>query len=397
MTDLREAFLRHLAPTSQQPLLLNIVSARDIFLFDASGKAYVDLISGISVSHLGHGNPAVLAAINQQLQQHLHVMVYGEYLLAPQVRYAMRLAALLPRSLQTVYFTNSGSEAVEGAMKLAKRFTGRTEIVSFYRCYHGSTQGALSILGDESLRNAFRPLIPGCHLLPYNDISGLEHIGPQTAAVFVEPVQAEAGVIAGTESFLQALRRRCTQTGALLVFDECQTGMGRTGHLFCFQRYEIVPDVLILAKALGGGLPLGAFVSGYEQMQTLSVRPALGHITTFGGHPLSCAAGLAALEFLLNNRLIEEVKAKSQFFVSQLNHPLIREVRAEGLLMAVDLGDETICRRAVQACLEQGLAVDWFLFAPHCIRLAPPLTITGEQIAEVCRRMLTALHAVQSG
>ncbi|MCS6990299.1 MAG: aminotransferase class III-fold pyridoxal phosphate-dependent enzyme [Chitinophagales bacterium] len=394
MNALRTQFFRHLAPTSQQPLLLDITSAQGIYLYDTSGTAYIDLISGISVSHVGHGNKAVVQAIEAQLSRHLHVMVYGEYIQWPQVAYAARLAALLPPNLQTVYFTNSGSEATEGAMKLAKRLTGRFEIVSFRHCYHGSTQGALSIIGDESLRNAFRPLIPGHRLLPYNDVQALQFITQQTAAVFVEPVQAEAGVVRASPEFLKALRQRCSEMGALLVFDECQTGFGRTGRLFCFQQYDVIPDILILAKALGGGLPLGAFISSYERMQALSTEPALGHITTFGGHPLSCAAGLAALNFLLESHLIEQVAEKQNAFVAKLQHPMVRELRSAGLLMALDVGDDQRCRQLVAACREQQLATDCFLFAPHCLRLAPPLTITKDEVDEVCRRLWKAMDVV---
>lgn len=394
MSERSILFLRHLAPTSPQPLMLEVAHARDVFLYDPSGRRYFDLISGIAVSNVGHGNAAVLAALSEQLQQHLHVMVYGEYVLAPQVHFAAQLAGLLPEPLQSVYFTNSGSEAVEGALKLVKRLTGRFEIVSFHKSYHGSTQGALSILGDESLRNAFRPLIPGNRLLPFNDIRALQQITEQTAAVVVEPVQAEAGVVAADEAFMKALRQRCNDTGALLVLDECQTAFGRTGYLFCFQRYNLVPDVLILAKALGGGLPLGAFVSSAERMQVLSRQPALGHLTTFGGHPLSCAAGRAALDFLLQQQLVQQVPEKEQQFLKHLQHPLIQAVRSAGLLLAVDLGDPELCRNAVSACLQEGLALDTFLFAPQAIRIAPPLTITGEQIAEACSRFINALEKV---
>ncbi len=389
-----EGFLRHLAPTSRNPLLLEVQRAEGIFLYDPAGRAYYDLISGISVSNVGHANPLVAQAVRDQLGRHNHVMVYGEFVLAPQVMYAQMLAAALPPRLQTVYFTTSGSEAVEGALKLAKRLTGRYEIISFYGAYHGSTQGALSAVGDESLRRAFRPLIPGHRLLPFNDPDALVHIGEQTAAVLLELVQAESGVRPCTPTFVQQLRQRCTEVGALLVVDECQTAFGRCGTLFCIEQYSVVPDILILAKALGGGLPLGAFISSYQNMQALAEAPPLGHITTFGGHPLSCAAGMAAFRYLTDQGLVAAVAKKNKVFHSCLHHPYIRQIRSFGLLLAVELESAELCQQVIKACLQRSVVVDTFLFAPHCLRLAPPLIITEAQIEEACQKVLSALQSV---
>ena len=380
----RELFFRHLAQTSPNPIALEIVKAKGTILVDLDGKEYIDCISGISVCNIGHGHPKVIKAITKQAECYLHVLVYGELIQSPQVKYAEYLTSQLPPFLNSVYFTNSGTEATEGAMKLAKRFTGRPEIISFNKSYHGSTQGALSVMGDEQWRNAFRPLLPGVLHLPYEDFSSIRKISEKTACVIAETIQSEAGVISPSKQWMQALRDKCNVTGTLLILDEIQTGFGRTGTMWAFEQFGIVPDILLLGKALGGGMPLGAFIASGSVMSSLASDPALGHITTFGGHPVSCAAGRAAMKVLLKNNLIESVKEKEQMFVRLLRHQLIKNFRTRGLLMAIEFEDESTCKRVVDACIQKGLLTDWFLFAPNCMRLAPPLTITEKEIRKVC-------------
>jgi len=392
LSESRRLFLRHVAQTSPTPLGLEIDKAEGIYLYDTSGKAYLDLIGGISVANTGHRHPAVIQAIRDQLDRYLHVMVYGELIQSPQVQYATALAANLPASLNTIYFTNSGAEAAEGAMKLAKRFTGRTEIVAFQKSYHGSTQGALSIIGDEYWRNAFRPLLPGILHEEYNSAAALNAISTNTACVFAETIQAESGVHAPDPEWLQRLRDKCRETGALLVLDEIQVGFGRTGSLWGFSRFGIVPDILLLGKALGGGLPLGAFVSDHSLMTALTDQPVLGHITTFGGHPVCCAAGVASLQLLLQQGWIREVGEKEQLFRRLLVHPAIRAVRSCGLLIAVEFGSSDENKRIIDACIRKGVLTDWFLFAPECLRIAPPLTITDGQIRSACEIILSAIN-----
>ncbi len=377
----RQLFQQYLAPTSPAPLMLEMVKGNGCWVWDREGKKYLDLISGISVNHLGHVHPEVVAAIRQQAGEYLHLMVYGELIQSPQVRYAEKLVSLLPSSLDSVYFTNSGAEATEGAMKLAKRATGRSEFIAFQNAYHGSTQGALSLLGEEAMRTAFRPLLPDIRHLRYGVADDLSFISTHTAAVFFEPVQAESGVVVPETSYVQALRKRCDETGSLLVFDECQTGFGKTGKLFALELSGVVPDILLLAKALGGGMPLGAFVAGKALMQTLSHHPVLGHLTTFGGHPVSCAAGLAALEVLQREGYVQQVVGKAQLFRAALQgFPLLQA----GLLMSWNLETPEKNQALLRRCLELGVLSDWFLFAPERLRIAPPLLISEEEIKFAC-------------
>jgi acetylornithine/succinyldiaminopimelate/putrescine aminotransferase len=397
MTSNRQLFLQYLAQTSDFPLMLEVERAEGIYLYDPGGKPYIDLIAGVSVNSLGHRHPAVVKAVREQADKHMHLMVYGEYIQAPQVRLAALLASRLPGNLNNVYFVNSGSEAVEGAMKLAKRYTGRPEIIAFSNAYHGSTHGALSIMGREEYRNAFTPLLPGIKHLEFNNFSQLEQITANTACVIVEPIQAEAGVVLPQDGFLPSLRRRCDKTGALLVFDEVQTGFGRTGSLFAFQQYQVVPDILLLAKSLGGGLPLGAFVSSGEIMSVLRSDPSLGHITTFGGHPLSCAAGLAALEFLLESRLIDEVPQKEQLIRKLLVHTSIKEIRGKGLLLAIQLDSPAVVKHFIARALAEGIILDWFLFCDSALRIAPPLIITTGQLQEVCEKLIKIIESITVG
>ncbi len=386
----RELFLRHIAQTSPAPLALEIVKAEGCSLYDTGGKEYLDLIGGISVANTGHRHPGVIAAIQQQLDAYLHIMVYGEFVEAPQVQYAKLLAEHLPSSLQSVYFTNSGAEAVEGAMKLAKRVTGRTQIIAFNNSYHGSTQGALSVMGDEYWRNAFRPLLPGISHLVFNSFESLEEITNETACVIAETVQAEAGIIVPSSEWMQALRKKCSETGTLLVLDEIQAGFGRTGKLWGFEHFEIVPDILLLGKAMGGGMPLGAFIAAKELMDAFTGDPVLGHITTFGGHPVCCAAGMAAMKILLEEGWIEKVKEKESLFRSLLIHPNIKAVRSFGLWMALEFDSFETNKKVIDACIEQGCLTDWFLFSPHCLRLCPPFIMDPEQIRKACTIILAS-------
>jgi len=386
----RELFLRHVAQTSSAPLALEIVKADCASLYDAAGKEYIDLIGGISVANIGHRHPKVIAAIQEQLEAYLHIMVYGEFVEAPQVQYAKLLTDNLPASLNAVYFTNSGAEAVEGAMKLAKRVTNRTQIIAFDHSYHGSTQGALSIIGDEYWRNAFRPLLPDVLHLQYNSFESLNEITEQTACVIAETVQAEAGILAPTKEWIQALRKKCTGTGTLLILDEIQAGFGRTGKLWGFENFAIVPDVLLLGKALGAGMPLGAFIADKKLMDAFTDNPVLGHITTFGGHPVCCAAGMAGLKALLEEGWIATVKAKEELFRSLLVHPKIKAVRSYGLWIAVEFDSFETNKQVIDTCIAAGVLTDWFLFASHCLRISPPLIISEQQIEKACAVIVAA-------
>lgn len=389
--NLRSLFLQHNAQTSPAPIGLNIVSAAGCYLHDADGKQYLDLIGGISVCNIGHGHPAVKEAIKQQVDKYTHIMVYGELIQSPQVLYAQMLTQHLPENLNTVYFTNSGTEATEGALKLARRVTGKTDIISCNNSYHGSTLGALSIMGDEYWRNAYRPLMPGVWHYNYNDDQLIDAINENTACVIIETVQAEAGVIEPRKEWLQQLKKKCTETGCLLIFDEIQCGFGRTGKLWGFEHYEVIPDIILLGKALGGGMPLGAFISSHQNMQSFTDNPVLGHITTFGGHPVSCAAGMSAMQVLLGDQLIPQVQEKEALFRTLLVHPAIRAVRSKGLLMAIELESPEKVLDTLHKCLAQGLFSDWFLFAANCIRIAPTLTITNDEIKQAVAILLNCL------
>ncbi|HEV3251719.1 MAG TPA: aspartate aminotransferase family protein [Puia sp.] len=387
----RELFFQNLAQTSASPLALEIVKAEGIMLRDSGGKEYIDLIGGISVCNVGHRHPKVVEAIKNQSDEYLHLLVYGELIQSPQVRYAALLTEKLPPSLNSVYFTNSGTEATEGAMKLAKRATNRTQMIAFRQSYHGSTQGALSVMGNENWRNAFRPLLPDVLLLDYNLIESLDQITERTACVIAEIVQAEAGVHAADQAWVKGLRKKCDQTGALLILDEIQTGFGRTGTWWGFQPYDISPDILLLGKALGGGMPLGAFIADRNLMWNLANNPALGHITTFGGHPVCCAGGMAAMKVLLEENWIAEVPAKEQLFRSLLIHPGIKAIRSRGLLMAIEFESFESNKKIIDACIRKGLLTDWFLFAPQCMRIVPPLMITENQIEKACEIILECI------
>ncbi|MBS1946453.1 MAG: aspartate aminotransferase family protein [Bacteroidetes bacterium] len=387
----RELFFKHVAQTSPSPLALEIVKAEGIHLFDIGGKRYIDLVGGISVCNTGHRHPKVLEAIKEQADKYLHVLVYGELIQSPQVQYAKLLTDNLPSSLNSVYFTNSGAEAVEGAMKLAKRVTNRTQVIAFKQSYHGSTQGALSIIGDEYWRNAFRPLLPDILHLDYDSFESLKYITGKTACVVAETVQAERGVFAPTGEWMKALSKKCRAMGTLLVLDEIQTGFGRTGVLWGFEPYEVVPDILLLGKALGGGMPLGAFIADRIRMGQLTENPILGHITTFGGHPVCCSSGMASMKVLLEENWIALVKSKEKLFRQLLVHPKIKAVRSSGLLIAVEFESFEVNKKVIDTCIANGVLTDWFLFAPNCMRIAPPLIISEGEINIACEIILKAL------
>jgi len=387
----RQLFLRHLGQTSFAPMMLEIVRAEGVFMYGPDGRKYLDLISGVSVSNTGHNHPKVVEAVKTQVDSYMHLMVYGEFIQSPQVKYAERLAGILPPQLNTCYFVNSGSEAVEGALKLAKRFTGRSRIISFKNSYHGSTHGALSIQGSELYRNAFRPLLPDTFQVWFNDEKSLDSIDNNTACVIIEPVQGEAGVIYPENAFLEKIRNRCTSTGTLLIFDEIQTGFGRTGYMFALDRFGVVPDILLLAKALGGGMPLGVFISSKEIMSSLASNPPLGHITTFGGHPVCCAAGLASLNVIIEEDLVVTCNSMSALFKKELSHTLISEVRGEGLLLAIQLIDPEYVKFVIAHAPDYGLILDYFLFCNNAFRIAPPLIINEDEISQACRQLKNLL------
>lgn len=394
MDALRTAFQRHLAQTSPYPIALDIVGAEGCHLITRDGRRYLDLVAGLAVNNTGHRHPKVIAAIKEQADRYLHVIPYGEFVQEPQVRFAERLASVLPPQLDCTYFVNSGTEANEAALKLAKRATGRTHIVACHKSYHGSTHGSLSITGNEDKRYRNRPLLPDVDFITFNAPAELERITERTAAVVVEPVQGDAGVRVPDTAWVHALRTRCDEVGALLVFDEVQTGFGRTGKLFAFEHFDVVPDILVLGKALGGGLPMGAFVSSQARMHLLTHDPVLGHITTFGGHPLPCAAGLAALDVLIAEDLPANAERMGLLFKQLLQHPAIVEVRGTGLMLAVDLGDADKVQRVVHRCLENGVLGFWFLSCPTAFRIAPPLTITEEEVRMACRVIGEALDSL---
>lgn len=394
----RQLFFQHLALPSQFPTGLEIERAEGIYMYAPDGKRYVDLVSGVCVNNLGHGHPAIVQAVKDQLDKYLHLMVYGEFIQSPQVKLAHKLTELLPGNLNSVYLVNSGSEAVDGALKLAKRVTGRTELVGFTNSYHGGTHGAFSMLGNEEMKYAYRPLLPDVRHLRFKNLDDLNQITGRTACVLVEPVQAEAGVIVPENEFLATLRNKCDETGALLIFDEIQTGFGRTGKLFCFEHYGVIPDILCIAKAMGGGMPIGAFVADKKMMLTFTDNPEFGHITTFGGHPVCAAAALANLEVLTNNpEIISQVEDKGAMYEEALeNHPLVQKIRRKGLLMSVELESAELNLKAMKSMLVNGLVTDPFFFMPQAFRIAPPLVITYEEIEVVYRLIVKALSEITS-
>lgn len=392
--NLRSVFLQNVAQTSEAPLAIEASHAFGIYIHTLNGEKLIDLISGIAVSSLGHSHPKIVAAVKEQAEKYMHLMVYGEYVEQPQVLLAQKLVSKLPTTLNSVYFTNSGAEATEGALKLAKRYTGRSEIIYFKHSYHGSTMGALSVMGDEYFKSNYRPLIPDCRMLNYGVLEELENISCKTAAVIVELVQAESGVKLPPDGYLQSLDARCKELGCLLIVDEIQTGMGRTGSLFRFEKAGLVPDILLLAKAFGGGMPLGAFISNQNIMKVFQDNPFLGHITTFGGHPVSCAAALAAFEVLLDDNLIENVETKGALFESLLQHPKILKIYRVGLMLALEFDSFESNKKVIDQCIKNGVITDWFLFNSERMRIAPPLIINENEIIKACSIILKSIDEV---
>ena len=393
MSDAKDIFKKYQAQTFPFPSCLEIASAKGSYIYDVNGKEYLDFIAGVSACTLGHSNPIITDVVKEQLDKYSHVMVYGEYVQSPQYKLAQLLANNLPKNLSTTYFTNSGTEAIEGAMKLAKRATGRPEIISCKDSYHGSTQGALSIMGSEEHKAKYRPLLPSCNQIIYNDIESLVNITKQTAAVVIEPVQGGAGFVISSNNFLQKVKEKCNETGTLLIFDEIQTCFGRLGTLFGFEKYDVIPDILCIAKGMGGGMPIGAFISSWELMNLLTFEPKLGHITTFGGHPVNCAASLATLEHLLASDIMQVVEKKEQLFRSHLQHPKIKKIRGKGLMLAVEFEDMELANKVVEKSLENGLILFYFLFTKTAVRITPPLTITKEEIIKGCNVIKGILDA----
>ncbi len=392
MISHRQLFLQHLAQTTDFPLQLEIVRAEGVYMYTPEGKEILDLISGIGVSNVGHRHPKVIKAIKDQADKYLHLMVYGELVQAPQVQLASKLKTTLPEKLDSVYLVNSGAEAVEGAMKLAKRYTGRAEMVAFKNAYHGSTQGALSVTGGEDLKRAYRPLLPQIKHLRHNNYADLDRISCRTACVILETVQGEAGIRVPDVEWMKALREKCTYAGALLILDEIQTGFGRTGTFWAFEQFGIEPDIVLCAKGMGGGMPIGAFISSSEIMQSFRNDPMLGHITTFGGHPVSCAAALATLEVLLEEDLISGVHKKAELFKEKLQHPKIKALRHKGLLMCAEFESFEVLKPVIDTAIEKGVLTDWFLFCDNSMRIAPPLTISEEEINKACQIILEAIE-----
>jgi acetylornithine aminotransferase len=389
----KDIFKKHQAQTFPFPSCLEIESAKGSYIKGVNGKEYLDFVAGVSANTLGHSNPIIIDAVKEQLDKYIHVMVYGEFLQSPQYKLAKLLADNLPESLSTTYFVNSGTEAIEGAMKLAKRATGRSEIISCKDSYHGSTQGALSIMGNEEHKAKYRPLLPNCNQIIYNDENSLKNITRVTAAVVIEPIQGGTGFVTPTNNFLQEVRERCTETGTLLIFDEIQTCFGRLGTLFGFEAYDVIPDILCIAKGMGGGMPIGAFISSWDLMNLLTFEPKLGHITTFGGHPVNCAASLACLQHLLTTDIMKKVDEKEKLFRTHLSHPKIKEIRGKGLMLAIEFNDEELAQKIVEKSLENELILFYFLFTKTAIRITPPLTISNKEIIDGCNIILGILDA----
>ncbi|MBA4301567.1 MAG: aspartate aminotransferase family protein [Cyclobacterium sp.] len=387
----RQLFLSHLAQTTDFPLMIEVEKAEGIYLYGPKGEKYIDLISGIGVSNVGHRHPKVLKAIHDQLDKYLHLMVYGEYVQTPQTLLAKALCDTLPSHLDNVYLVNSGSEAIEGALKLAKRYTNRRELISCVDAYHGSSHGSLSVGGNELFKRAYRPLLPGIKHIVYGSYSDLEKITGDTAAVVIETIQGEAGIRVACREYFKALRTRCDETGTLLILDEIQAGFGRTGKFWAFEHFEFVPDILVCAKGMGGGMPIGAFIANKEVMGVFKNNPLLGHITTFGGHPVSASASLATIQILLEEKLIEQVEAKANLFKKLLVHPKINGFRNKGLMMALEFESFEVLKPIIDRAIELGVITDWFLFCDDSMRIAPPLIITEEQIRAACKVILRAI------
>ncbi len=394
MISKKELFYSYLAQTSPEPMALEITKAKGVYLYGKTGEKYLDLISGISVSNVGHSHPNIVKAVKNQVDSYMHLMVYGEYIQSPQVLLAQKITDLLPPNLNNVYFVNSGSEANEGAMKLAKRFTGKSKIVYCKNAYHGSTQGVLSIIGNDDFKKPFEPFLPETYAITFNELNDLSIIDKNTAAVILEPIQAEAGIVIPSKQYLKLLQKKCKENGTLLIFDEVQTGFGRTGTFWGFEQFDVVPDIITLAKGMGGGMPIGAFISSKSIMESLTHHPVLGHITTFGGHPVCCAASLACLNTILDENLMAQIPEKEALFKQLLQHSDIIEVRGMGLLLCIEFKSTAFNFAVIKESVKNGVITDWFLFNDKCLRIAPPLTITKNQIKQACKVILQAINTV---
>ncbi len=394
MISNRELFLKNLAQTTAFPLLIEIEKAEGIYMYGPDGKVYMDLISGIGVSNIGHRHPKVVKAVKDQVDKYMHLMVYGEFVQSPQVKLAEALASTLPDNLSSVYLVNSGSEAVEGALKLAKRYTGKPKIVSCIDAYHGSSHGALSAGGNEMFKQNYRPLIPGHISIPFNDEKALVQIDNQTAAIIIETVQGEAGIRLADVDYFKKVKARCEEVGALIILDEIQAGFGRTGTFWAFEQYGFSPDILVSAKGMGGGMPIGCFISSKEIMDSLKENPILGHITTFGGHPVSAAASLSTIQVIQDEKLLDQVDEKASLFIKELKHPKILNIRNKGLMMAVEFDSFDTLKKIIDRAIELGVVTDWFLFCDNSMRIAPPLTITTEEIKKACKMILQAINSI---
>jgi len=389
----RQLFLNHVGQVSPKPMDLEIVRAQGVYLYDAKGTAYLDFISGISVSNVGHCHPHVVKAIQQQAETYMHLMVYGEYVQSPQIQLAKALTDLLPPQLNSVFYTNSGTEATEGALKLAKRVTGKTEIICFRDAYHGSTHGALSVMGNETFKQAFRPLVPDVKILEYNSIEDVEkHITSKTAAVILEPVQSETGYTVASNEFLKTIKNKCNQHCSLLIFDEIQNGFGRSGTFFAFEQTDVVPDILLLAKGMGGGMPIGCFISSQKLLNEFTHNPVLGNINTFGGNAVCCAASLACLQTIQSENLLQDIERKSKLIRSLLVHPAIKTIKGKGFMLSLDFEDTDLNLKIIETCVQNGLIVDWFLFNSHSMRIAPPLIISDDDIKKACSIILQSIE-----
>lgn len=391
---LSEDFLKYQAQTTPHPLAMEISHAEGCYIYDTNNKAYLDFVAGVSACSLGHKHPKVVKAIKQQLDKYLHVMVYGEYIQEPAVELTKLLAKHLPESLETTYLTNSGTEAIEGALKLARRATGRSQIIAAKHAYHGNTMGSMSVMGNEERKQAFRPLVPDIQFITFNNCDDLNLITRKTAAVILETIQGGAGFIEPNQNYLAKVRTRCDEVGALLILDEIQPGIGRTGKLFGFEHYNCVPDILVTGKGLGGGMPIGAFTASKAMMSTLKDNPKLGHITTFGGHPVIAAAALATVKEITESKLMPQALEKEQLFRQHLVHPLIEDIRGKGLMLAAILPSEDLVNEVILKCQNQGLILFWLLFEPKAIRITPPLTITNEEIIKGCELIIQVLDTI---
>jgi len=393
---MKDDFFKYQAQTTPHPLALEISHAKGSYIYDKEGNAHLDFVAGVSACSLGHCHPKIVKAIKQQTEKYMHVMVYGEYVQQPAVAYTKLLASLLPENLETTYLVNSGTEAIEGALKLARRFTGRTELISAHHAYHGNTMGSLSVTGYEERKRAFRPLIPDVSFIKFNLVSDLQKITKKTAAVILETIQGGAGFILPENNYLKQVRQRCNEMGALLILDEIQPGFGRTGKLFAFEHFNVTPDILVIGKGMASGLPVGAFIASHKMMATLQENPKLGHITTFGGNPVIAAASLATLKEITQSQLIAKTIAKEQLFRTLLVHPLITEIRGKGLMLALLLKTSEIVNYLVLAAAKKRLILFWLLFEPKAVRISPPLTISEQEIKEGCHQIIALLNQYQS-